>query len=221
MLRQPWLRNMPGLFVTFEGCEGVGKSTHVAQLAERFRAENYRVRTLREPGGTPLGEEIRAMLKHSTSPLHYRTELLLFNASRAQLVDEVVRPALAQGELVLCDRFYDSSIAYQVYGRGLPLAEVEQIIGFAINGLQPDITFFIDAPPEVGMSNRAHQSKRQIDRFEDEAKAFHQRVYGGFQALAVKEEERIRVIPYLPNDLTKMQGQMYTTIKQTFEQRNP
>src|SRR5271167_3661612 len=123
-----------GLFITFEGTEGCGKSTQVGLLAERLRALGHRVRTLREPGGTPIGEEIRHTLKHSAqnAAMTAEAELLLMNASRSQLVREVIRPALAAGEIIVCDRFYDSSTAYQGYGRQLDLARVKSIIEFAV-----------------------------------------------------------------------------------------
>src|SRR5215471_1038863 len=121
---------MPGLFITFEGTEGSGKTTQISLLAERLRFRGHHVRTVREPGGTPIGEEIRHTLKHSADnqAMTSEAELLLMNASRAQLVREVIRPALAGGEIVLCDRFYDSTVAYQGYGRGLDLKLVNAII---------------------------------------------------------------------------------------------
>src|SRR5678816_3975862 len=125
---------MKGLFITFEGTEGGGKSTQIRILAERLRQGNLAVRVLREPGGTPIGEEIRHTLKHSevNHGMTPEAELLLMNASRAQLVREIIRPALSVGEIVLCDRFYDSTTAYQGYGRELDLAKVQQIIDFAV-----------------------------------------------------------------------------------------
>ena len=139
------------LFITFEGTEGCGKSTQVELLAERLRALGHRVRTLREPGGTPIGEEIRHTLKHSKAQhaMTAEAELLLMNASRAQLVREVIRPALAAGEIVLCDRFYDSTTAYQGYGRGLDLAMVKSVIDFAVGDTRPDLTLLLHVPPEV------------------------------------------------------------------------
>src|SRR5579864_4877914 len=126
------LYKMKGLFITFEGTEGCGKSTQVRLLAERLTALGHRVRTLREPGGTPIGEEIRHTLKHShqNHAMTGETELLLMNASRAQLVREIIRPALAAGEIVLCDRYFDSTTAYQGHGRGLDLKHVQTIIDF-------------------------------------------------------------------------------------------
>jgi dTMP kinase len=150
-----------GLFITFEGTEGCGKSTQITLLAERLRALGQRVRTLREPGGTLIGEEIRHTLKHSehNHAMTAETELLLMNASRAQIVREVIRPALAAGEMVLCDRFYDSTMAYQGYGRELDLEKVKSVIDFAVGGTKPDLTLFLHVPPEVSAERlRSRQS---------------------------------------------------------------
>src|SRR5271168_2943379 len=142
---------MPGLFITFEGTEGSGKSTQVALLTRRLAELGHKVRALREPGGTPIGEEIRHTLKHSNvnHGMTSETELLLMNASRAQLVREVIRPALNSGEIVVCDRFYDSTTAYQGYGRQLDLAAVSTVIDFAVGNTRPDLTLFFDVPAEV------------------------------------------------------------------------
>src|SRR5438552_14479794 len=125
---------MEGLFITFEGTEGSGKSTQIQRLAGRLSALGRKVITLREPGGTAIGEEIRHTLKHSSANhrMFPETELLLMNASRAQLVREVIRPSLCRGEIVLCDRFYDSTIVYQGFGRGLDMREIERVIHFAV-----------------------------------------------------------------------------------------
>src|SRR6516162_2942289 len=140
-----------GLFITFEGSEGCGKSTHVELLSKQLRTTGHRVRILREPGGTPIGEEIRYTLKHSqkNAAMTAEAELLLMNASRAQLVREVIRPALAEGEIVICDRFYDSTTAYQGYGRQLDLAMVKAIIDVAVGDTRPDITLLFVVPHEI------------------------------------------------------------------------
>src|SRR5881628_1499428 len=142
---------MKGLFITFEGTEGSGKSTHIQLLAERLRAAGRIVRVLREPGGTPIGEEIRHTLKHSQQnhAMTAETELLLMNASRAQLVREVIRPALAAGEIVICDRFYDSTTAYQGYGRQLNLQMVKAIIDVAVGDTRPEVTLLFVVPHEI------------------------------------------------------------------------
>src|ERR1700723_919221 len=131
-----------GLFITFEGTEGCGKSTQVELLAKQLRTLGHHVRILREPGGTSIGEEIRHTLKHSknNAAMTSEAELLLMNASRAQLVREIIRPALAAGEIVLCDRFYDSTTAYQGHGRGLNLKLVKAVVDFAVGDTHPDLT---------------------------------------------------------------------------------
>src|SRR3974390_2857605 len=142
---------MKGLFITFEGTEGSGKSTQIPILADRLRALGRHVRTLREPGGTPIGEEIRHTLKHShaNDAMTAEAELLLMNASRAQLVREVIRPALHPGEIVLCDRFYDSTMAYQGYGRQLDLKMVDAIIRVAVGETRPALTLLLMVSPEL------------------------------------------------------------------------
>src|SRR5438093_6674375 len=136
---------MNGLFITFEGTEGSGKSTQIALLAARLRVMGHHVREIREPGGTPIGEEIRHTLKHSAAnqAMTPEAELLLMNASRAQLVRETIRPSLTAGEIVLSDRFYDSTTAYQGYGRGLDLRMVKTIIDFAVGETRPDLTLLL------------------------------------------------------------------------------
>ena len=139
---------MPGRFITFEGTEGAGKSTQIKLLAERIQATGHKARVLREPGGTPIGEEIRHTLQHSAqnAAMTPEAELLLINASRAQLVREVIRPALAAGEIVLCDRFYHSTLAYQGYGRQLDLKRVQEVIDFAVGDTRPDLTLMLHVP---------------------------------------------------------------------------
>ena len=157
---------MKGLFITFEGTEGSGKTTQISLLAERLRSMGHSVRTLREPGGTPIGEEIRHTLKHSPDnhAMTAEAELLLMNASRAQLVREVIRPALAAGEIVLCDRFYDSTTAYQGYGRQLDLRMVKNIIDVAVGDTRPDLTLLFIVPHEVSEARRAGASTHPAPR---------------------------------------------------------
>jgi dTMP kinase len=188
-----------GLFITFEGTEGCGKSTQIVLLAERLRKMGRTVRTLREPGGTPIGEEIRHTLKHSkdNAAMQPETELLLMNASRAQLVREVIRPALAAGEIILSDRFYDSTIAYQGYGRGLDLAMVKSIIDVAVGVTRPDLTVLLLLPREVSEARRlARQANLPFvrDRFEEADRAFFDRVDQGYNAIAAAEPQRIKAI---------------------------
>ena len=156
---------MKGLFITFEGTEGGGKSTQIQVLAERLRRMNRAVRVLREPGGTPIGEEIRHTLKHSevNHAMTAEAELLLMNASRAQLVREVIRPALAAGEIILCDRFYDSTTAYQGYGRQLDLARVQAIIDFAVEDTRPRLTLLLDVPLAVSEARRVSRQAKLLE----------------------------------------------------------
>jgi dTMP kinase len=188
-----------GLFITFEGTEGCGKSTQVAVLAERLRALGHRVRTLREPGGTPISEEIRHTLKHSknNAAMTSEAELLLMNASRAQLVREIIRPALAAGEIVVCDRFYDSTTAYQGYGRQLDLEKVKAVIEFAVGEIKPDLTLFVHVPPEVSAERlRSRQSTLPFvrDRIEEADRKFFERVAHGYGVIAAAEPQRVKFI---------------------------
>ena len=190
---------MKGLLITFEGTEGCGKSTHIALLSEQLHALGRTVRLVREPGGTPIGEEIRHTLKHSSSnhSMTSEAELLLMNASRAQLVREVIRPALAAGEIILCDRFYDSTTAYQGHGRGLNLKTVKTVIDFAVGDTRPHLTLLLHVPPEV---SRARLASRQStlpfvrDRIEEADQSFFDRVVKGYRALAAAEPERVKLI---------------------------
>lgn len=209
---------MKGIFITFEGTEGGGKSTQIQILAERLRLLGRVVRVWREPGGTPIGEEIRHTLKHSEAnrAMTGEAELLLMNASRAQLVREVIRPALAAGDIVLCDRFYDSTTAYQGYGRQLDLARVKAVIDFAVEHTRPDLTLLLDVPLEVSEARRLSRQRNLLDvppaggearsndklpfneplrdRMEEADRAFFERVQKGFHAIAAAEPKRVRVI---------------------------
>jgi dTMP kinase len=194
---------MKGIFITFEGTEGCGKSTQVEVLTGRLRAMGHRVRTLREPGGTPIGEELRHTLKHSKAgaAMTAEAELLLMNASRAQLVREIIRPALADGEVVVCDRFYDSTIAYQGYGRQLELEKVKAIIEFAVGATKPDLTLFIHVPAEVSAERlRSRQSTLPFvrDRIEEADRKFFERVAHGYGVIAAGEPQRVKFINGAP-----------------------
>ena len=187
---------MPGLFITFEGTEGSGKSTQIALLATRLRRLGCRVCTLREPGGTPIGEEIRHTLKHSNAnrAMTPEAELLLMNASRAQLVREVIRPALAAGEIVLCDRFYDSTTAYQGHGRQLDLKLVQAIIDVAVGKSRPHLTLLLLVPVAVSEARRHARKSARRDRFEEANRAFFQRVEKGYRAIHRAEPRRVRLV---------------------------
>jgi dTMP kinase len=181
-----------GLLITFEGGEGTGKSTQISLLAERLRGVGLVVRIVREPGGTFLGESVRDILldptHHSMAPV---TELLLYEASRSQLVREVLVPALAAGEVVLLDRFYDSTTAYQCFGRGLPRVDVDAANRLATDGLAPDRTVVLDLDPVEGLRRATHGG---ADRLESEDLAFHQAVRDGFLALAAEEPDRVFIV---------------------------
>jgi dTMP kinase len=207
---------MAGIFITFEGTEGGGKSTQIGLLAARLRGIGHTVRTLREPGGTPIGEEIRHLLKHSEAnrAMTPEAELLLMNASRAQLVREVIRPALAAGEIVLCDRFYHSTIAYQGYGRGLDLGLVQSIIEAAVGETKPDLTLVLMVPVAVSEKRRRERQKLLLespaltgeeasrlqhnasvrDRMEEADRSFFERVERGYQEICTRDHSRARSI---------------------------
>ncbi len=192
-------RAVNGLFITFEGTEGSGKSTQIELLAKRLRDLKYKVLTLREPGGTPIGEEIRHTLKHSkdNDAMTPEAELLLMNASRAQLVREVIRPALASGTIILCDRFYDSTTAYQGYGRQLDQAMVKAIIDVAVGNTRPDRTLLFLVSHSMSAERLlARQATMPFvrDRFEQADHSFFARVAEGYAAIAQSEPDRIHSI---------------------------
>ncbi|MGC8830771.1 MAG: dTMP kinase [Verrucomicrobiia bacterium] len=201
-----------GLFITFEGTEGCGKTTQIKLLANRIESEfDVPIIVLREPGGTPIGEEIRYILKHSPDNVAMtpEAELLLMNASRAQLVREVIRPALKEGKIVLCDRFYDSTVAYQGYGRGLNLDDVYRVINIAVGDTRPDLTILLSIPLELSLQRRkvrnnsnngeinstADKKNTNLrDRFEEADNDFFRRVHYGFEQIAKQEPQRIKVL---------------------------
>ncbi len=207
---------MKGQFITFEGTEGSGKSTQIRLLAETLKGLNRTVRMLREPGSTPIGEEIRHTLKHSqqNQAMTPEAELLMMNAARAQLVREVIRPALAAGHLVLCDRFCDSTIVYQGCGRQLDRGAVQQLIDFAVGDTRPNLTLLLSIPLAVSEARRSSRqaslfkglsetapglprlgfSEPLRDRMEEADRGFFERVERGYAAIAVAEPDRVRVI---------------------------
>jgi dTMP kinase len=204
---------MAGCFITFEGTEGGGKSTQINLLAARLRERGLNVRTLREPGGTPIGEEIRHTLQHSAQnqAMTAEAELLLMNASRAQLVREVIRPALRAGEIVLCDRFYDSTIAYQGYGRGLDLETVRRVIAFAVGDTRPDLTIVLHVPIDVSEARRKTREAKQRDRMEELDRKFFERVEAGFKAIASAEPKRVRVLD-ATQSIEQIQEQIWSLV---------
>lgn len=181
-------------FVTLEGGEGSGKSVQTLRVAGRLEARGLDVVATREPGGTPVGESVRGIVLHPpggarVDPL---AELLLFEAARAQLVATVIRPALERGAVVLCDRFADSSLAYQGYGRGIDLDLIERLNAVATGNLRPDLTLLLDVPVDVGLARRRQEGG--LNSLDGEDVAFHERVRQGYLALARREPARWRVI---------------------------
>jgi dTMP kinase len=182
-----------GFFVSFEGPEGGGKSTQTHRLAAALAEQGYVVWTTREPGGTRVGEMIRPILlgPQQQTNLSAWAEALLFTAARAQLVDEVIRPRLLRGQVVLCDRFSDSTLAYQGFGRGLELEALQRLQAQATGGLKPDLTLLLDLAVEAGLARIPRLAKDRLDR---ETIAFHQRVHAGYRAMAAQDPPRWRTV---------------------------
>ena len=202
------------LFVTFEGIEGCGKSTHLRLVAEHLRAAGRRVVETREPGGTPAGVAIRRLLLGPDAvPLTALAELLLYCADRQQHIVHLIRPALEAGSIVLCDRFSDSTIAYQGFGRGLALETVRALDALAREGLVPALTILLDCPVAEGL-RRAQARAGASDRFERETVEFHERIRRGFHTLATAEPDRFRVI-----DSTAPVGEVAGRIRDEIERR--
>ena len=190
----PTIMARTGKFITFEGGEGSGKSTHIEQVARRLRQTGRRVLVTREPGGTAVGEQIRHLLQYSRQSVAMdpATELLLFCASRAQLAREVIAPALAQGQVVLCDRFADSTTVYQGVGRQLAADPVAAINRFAAGDCRPDLTVVIDLDPRIGLERA--RGRELFDRMENQSRDFYERVRQGYLELARREPHRVRVV---------------------------
>ena len=182
------------MFITFEGPEGSGKSSQITQLAPFLRQRGLTVVTTREPGGTPIGDEIRACVHDvANTAMTPVAEMLLYSASRAQLVAELIRPSLAAGHIVLCDRYADSTIAYQGYGRGLNLTHLHQVTKIATGRLQPALTFFLDIEVERGLARRTGGGL-EMNRLDLETVQFHQRVRAGYHELVAADPARWAVI---------------------------
>lgn len=183
-----------GIFITFEGPEGSGKTTQARLLVKYLRGKGYPVVFTREPGGTRIGDQIRAILHDlNNTDMLPATEILLFSASRAQIVGQVIRPALEAGKIVVCDRYADSTMAYQGYGHGLDLEALEFITRFATGGLKPDITFYLDIEVEKGLQRKRAAHERGEDewtRMDQKELEFHRRVRRGYLALAEAEPTR-------------------------------
>lgn len=186
---------MKGYFISIEGTDGSGKTTQIGKIVAYLENKGFSVVLTREPGGTPISEKIRnLLLDEKNNALCDRAEMLLYGAARAQHLQEKILPALAEGKIVLCDRFADSTIAYQGFGRELGMERVEAVNREATGGVMPDITIYLDLAPEKGIARKKQEDDHTLDRLEQEKMEFHQRVYEGYQALWKKYPNRIRRI---------------------------
>lgn len=192
-----------GRFISFEGIDGAGKSTQHAWMVDHLRRQGRTVVATREPGGTPLGEKLRALLL--AEPMHLETEALLMFAARREHVAQVIEPALARGEWVVCDRFVDASFAYQGGGRGLDWTKLEVLANWVLGDLQPDLTLIFDAPVAIAQQ-RLHAATSQPDRFEQEQSEFFERVRTAYLRIAHENSTRVRLIDATqsPNDINKV-----------------
>ena len=182
------------MFITFEGPDGSGKTTQIRRLIPVLQEKGFDIVHTREPGGTDIGDQIRSIIMNmKNKSMHPRAEILLFCASRAQLVEELVRPSLSEGKLVLCDRYADSTMAYQGYGHGLDRDVLSQLLHFATGGLKPDLTLRFDISAEAGLRRRL-TNHEEWNRMDDYALQFHERVRSGYLAMAAAEPERWAVI---------------------------
>ncbi|HOV27540.1 MAG TPA: dTMP kinase [Pseudobacteroides sp.] len=182
-----------GYFITVEGTDGAGKTTQIKLIEDYLKSKNKSVVVTREPGGTNIGEKIRDILLDSqNSEMGIITEMLLYASARAQLVSEVIRPAIEEGKVVICDRFVDSSYVYQGFGRGIDLKIITDVNRVALDGLLPDITLFFDINPVDALRRRSNSS--ELDRIEKEKMDFHKRVYNGYKKLAMLYSDRINCI---------------------------
>lgn len=209
-----------GLFITLEGPEGGGKTTQARRLISRLQREGRQVLYTREPGGTKTGEIIREVLQHDKAgePLTGEAEVFLFAASRAQLVRQVILPALDRGEVVVSDRFVDSTTAYQGYGRGFPLEKIQAVNDFAIGRAVPDLTLLLDVPIELSfkrLAMRQQQNFDQSDRIEREERAFHERVRHGYHELAARWPDRICVLD-ATQDLDAVEAAVWERVRRAF-----
>ncbi len=208
-----------GIFITFEGPEGCGKSTQIQLLARHMDRHGFdgRVLMTREPGGSSFSENIRALLLNPANHIQPMAELFLYEASRAQLMAELIIPSLNSGKVVLCDRFTDSTLAYQSYGRGIHIKTVERLNEAATMGIMPALTVLLDIPAEIGLARARKLQKEGFagDRIEQENIIFHKKVRAGFRALAKKQPKRIAVIDAL-QDIDSVHDQIVKIVEKRF-----
>lgn len=205
---------MKGYFISIEGTDGSGKTTQTHKILDYLTQKGLRVTFTREPGGTPIAEQIREILLNPThTALCNRAEILLYAASRAQHLEEKILPAVYAGQVVLSDRFSDSTVAYQGFGRGLDIDWVEQVNDIATGGVMPDITIYLDIPPEHGIMRKKTDANHVLDRLEKENIEFHQKVYEGYQYLCKKYPRRIQRI-----DATKSVEEVFSEIQKVLDQ---
>ena len=200
-----------GRFISFEGIDGAGKSTQHAWLVDYLRGRGHAIVATREPGGTPLGERLRALLL--AEPMHLETEALLMFAARREHVAQVIEPALARGDWVVCDRFVDASFAYQGGGRGLSWEKLEDLADWVLGDLQPDLTLIFDAPVAIAQQ-RLHAATSKPDRFEQEQAAFFERVRAAYLRIAAENPVRVRLIDatQTPSNINKVLEDIIATI---------
>lgn len=208
---------MNGLFISLEGPEGSGKSTHAKELIQKLKEYGYDVVSVREPGGTATGEAIRNILQHDSTgeEIHIETEALLFAACRAQLAQSVIKPALAAGKCVIADRFIDSAIAYQGYGRELAIETVIKINQFAVDGTMPDLTLLLDITVDDGFNRIMERNKntgKKLDRMELAGKDFHEKVRNGYLEIAKLNPDRIKIIDSY-RDMDAVSNDIWDTVK--------
>ncbi len=200
------------MFITFEGIDGCGKSTQLKLLGEHLESIGYEIRILREPGGLPLSEELRSILLNSEENIHPITELLLFEASRSHLVHNLINPELLAGKAVLCDRFYDSTTAYQGYGRGLELDLIHRLNQVASLGRTPDLTIYLDLDYSQTLSRC---NNRINDRIERSGREFYDKIANGFRELAKQFPERIMLID-ADGEIGEVHNRILAIVKQKF-----
>lgn len=211
--------NTTGFFITIEGPEGAGKTTVMQDVFEQLQSEGYDLISTREPGGIRISERIREIiLDNEFTEMDGRTEALLYAAARRQHLVEKIEPALAQGKIVLCDRFVDASLAYQGFARGLGIDEVLSINEFAIGKLMPDLTLYFDVDPEIGLNRIAKNDNRELNRLDVESLAFHQAVRTGYQEVVKRYPNRIQVIDASQSQ-EEVTNYVLNVLKKTLESR--